>query len=635
MKHVKLLFLAVLLNGFSSVFAGEIVLAKYDFSTKSKVPVINAPGVVFGSEFGIWNSSIYAMEAGISDDGYMLIRSYGTNVASDRYGYISITPDAGKSVKISKVVIKHFKVDGSNTKNTRCYLYDMGQSTPKDIPTIVSNLISAGNGGSTIPAVLTEQTFNSTTPTAFSAIRFMSFSATQTTADAANLSQWKILELTIYGTVVTPGDIVVTDAINYGNVLAGNSVDNTVALKVEGGTTSNVAIEMIDPTNSFSCLQTLVEAIDATAGTAIKVSYVPTVPGKHTAQMKFTYDDKVAYTTLSGVCPVLNESFTTFVSDPLIWATMYKTMVNGYNQADYLTVTGWQFTDSVSWFNSPSYGLGLELHGSKAMVAKVTTPELDLSTPFGLTFRARKTDNRTTILGQMYVLADQDTIWSYVNPNNSLSLRTVDGFIAKPNSKISFVGLADDSSKVVVDEIAIFPTTTPTLNLPAYSTKLFSVGTEPVTVEIPFKAYQLTTDVIVGTIGTAVDYEILTPTISKADAEAGSTIQIKYTPTFGLPTNADLEIKGGGLTDYRYLKLMANSTTSLKENKLRATVYGKTQAIRIAVDEKAILEVFTYDGRLLVNKQITGSTDVQVKPGLYIVKLRNKDVDKIVKVSVK
>lgn len=635
MKHVKLFILVISLMGISTTFAAEIVLAKYNFSTLSKEPVVNVPGVTFGSEFGIWNSTSYGMQAGISDDGYMLIRQYGTGVVGTCYAYISITPDAGKIIQITKTVIKHFKVNGSNTSRTRCILYDMGGSIPKDNPTLITNLIYNGTGGSLIPATLTEQTFLPKSTAEFNSIRFMSFSATQNTADNNDLSQWKIQELTFYGNVLSTGDIVAKDTVKFGNVLAGNSVDASVSLKVMGGTTVPVQIEMIDPTNSFECLQTQVDAVDATAGTAIKVSYVPTVPGKHSAQMKFSYGDKVAYTNLAGVCPVLNETFTSFVSDPLIWATMDSTKINGYNQADYLTMPGWQFNDSVYWHMSGSYGLGIELRGSNSIIAKATTPEFDLSSPFGLSFRSKKKDNRTTLLGQMYVLADQDTIWSYINPNNTLTLHTVDGFIAKPNSKISFVGIANDSSKVVVDEISIFPTTTPTLNLPAYSSKLFNVGTEPVTIQIPFKAYQLTTDIMVGTVGDAVGYEILTPTISKADAEAGSTIQVKYTaPTEGSLVNANLEIKGGGLTDYRYLKLIASSSTGLKENKLRATVFGKTQAIRIAIDGLANLEIFTYDGKLLVKKQISGNSEVHVNPGLYIVKLRNNDAGKIVKVSV-
>ena len=632
MKHVKLFFLIVLLSGISSVFAAEVVLAKYDFSTKSKTPTESIPGVTFGSEFGVWNTTTSGMEVGLSEDGYMVVKGSGTGVLGTRYGYISITPEAGKTIRITKTVIKHYKAEGSNTSRTRCYLYDM--AAPKDLPTIKASLIYTGSGGAVIPSALTTQTFFPSTTVEFNAIRYMSLNATQNTADA-NLSQWKIQELTFYGNVLSPGDIINTDFINYGNVTLGNNADANVSLKVLGGTTENVKIEKIDPSNSFECLQTQVDAVDATAGTSIKVSYVPTVAGKHTAKLKFTYGDKVSYTDLNGICPVLNETFTSLISDPLIWTDMDSTKVNSYKQDDFLAVPGWEFNDSVYWHKSGSYGLGLVLRGGSSTVAKATTPELNLSAPFGLTFRSKKMSNRTTILGQLFVLADNDTIGNIVNPNDALTLQTIDGFIAKANSKISFVGIANDSSKVVVDEISVFPTSNPTLNIPAYSTKLFNVGTEPVIVDIPLKAYQLTTDVTVSTVGNAIGYEVLTPTILMANAEAGATIQVKYTPTVGSLTSANLTIKGGGLTDFRYLQLIANSSTGLKETKMNATIVGKTNAINIAVEGQTNLEVFTFDGKLIINKKISGNSDVHINAGLYIVKLTNNDASKIVKVVVK
>jgi hypothetical protein len=169
----------------------------------------------------------------------------------------------------------------------------------------------------------------------------------------------------------------------------------------------------------------------------------------------------------------------------------------------------------------------------------------------------------------------------------------------------------------------------------AYSTKLFNVGTEPVMVDIPLKAYQLTTDILVSTVGDAIGYEIVTPTILKANAEAGATIQVKYTPTVGTLTNANLTIKGGGLTDFRYIQMIARSSTGLKETKMNATIVGKTNAINIAVECQTNLEVFTCDGKLIINKKISGNADVQINAGLYIVKLTNNDASKIVKVVVK
>ncbi|MEA4982618.1 MAG: hypothetical protein VB066_07860 [Paludibacter sp.] len=640
MKQTKkkiMMAAALLLIGFVSLTAQETLLAKYDFTTKSKVPVVQVPGVVFGSEFGSWNTTTFpSTEMTITEDGYLLVRSYGTGVANTRYGYISITPAEGKIIRINRVVVKHFKTPGSNTNRTRSYLYDMGGAVPKDNPTINSNLIYTGNGGAVIPEALTEQSFTPSAAVEFNSIKFMSFSATQNTNSTDDLSQWKIEALSFYGEVLSPGDIVATGSINFGNVLAGNEVDGSVSLKVIGGTSENVNVELIDPTSSFSCLQTSVDAVDATAGTTVRVTYVPTVPGKHSAQLKFTYGDRVAYTNLSGVCPVLNENFTYFVSDPVLQKDMDSTKVNTYNQPDYLTMPGWNFNDSVYWHLSGSYALGLELRGNNALVPKAITPELNLSAPFGLTFRSKKMSNRTTMLGNMYVLADADTIWSFVNPNNTLTLRTIDGFVATANSKITFAGLANDSSRIAVDEISVFPTTTPALNLPAYMSKPFQSSAEPVTLSIPFKAYQLTTDIQVVFSGTPAGYEVLTPTIDKATAEAGTNIQVKYTkPAEGAEVSAVVEVKGGGLTDYRYISLINSAATGLSANALKANIFGRTGTIMVVVDDPALVEVFSFDGKMISRQQLTGNTEIGMEKGLYLVRLTNGAGCKVEKVFVR
>lgn len=640
MKQIRqklMIVIALLLAGALSVLAEETLLAKYDFTTKSKVPVVQAPGVVFGSEFGSWNTTSFpSTEISITDDGYLLVRCYGTSVSNTRYGYISITPDEGKIVRISRVDVKHFKEPGSNTNRARSYLYDMEGAIPKDNPTINANLIHAGYGGSEIPATLTEQSFTPGPAVEFNSIRFMSFTGTQMSNNTEDLSQWKIESLAFYGEILSQGDIVITGSVNFGNVLAGNEVDGSVALKVIGGTTENINIELEDPSMSFVCTQTVVEPGDATAGTAIRVTYAPVTPGRHTAKLKFSYADRVAYTQLSGVCPVLNETFTYFVSDPILQKEMDSTQVVLYAQEEYLTMPGWNFTDSVFWHLSGSWGLGLELRSTNTEIAKASTPELDLSAPFGLSFRSKKMANRTTVLGDMYVLVDNDTIWSFVNPNSTLTARTVDGFVATANSRITFAGIANDSSRVVFDEVSVFPTTTPSLNLPAYHSRKFVSGANPVTISIPIKAYLLTSDLQVVLNGSPAGYEVLTPTVALAAAEAGTDIQIKYTkPAEGDEVNARVEVKGGGLTDYRYINLINSPSTGVKVNTINASVVGKTAAIAVRVDVPVNMEVFSMDGKLVKSYAVMNNAEIAVETGLYMVRLTNGKGCNVQKVLVK
>ena len=638
MKQVKqlLFILTFLLLGGSSIFAEEILLAKYDFSTNSKVPVQQATGVTFGAEFAVYNASTFNHELGLTEDGYMMVRGYGAGIANNRYGYISIVPEGGKTIRITKLVINHCKEPGSNTLRTRCFLCDMGGDVPITNPTILTDLIYTGTGGRVIPETLTEETIFPKVSADFSSIKFMSFYATQNTANNDDLSKWKIRSLEFYGEIILPGDIVASKSIDFGTALMGNEVEGSVALKVIGGVSKNVAIEMIDPNNAFMCMQTEVEAVDATAGTTIRVTYNPTTAGTHTAQMKFSYDDKVAYTQLSGICPVLNENFTQFITDPAIMAEMNGTLVNTYNQELTLGTPGWEFNDGICWHLSGSYGLGLEMRGTNDATPIVSTPELDLSAPFGISFRSKKVANRSTLFGDMYVTVDSDTIFSFINQNTTLDLRNAIGFVGNANSKISIMGIDNDSSRIVVDEISIFPTIAPTLTLPSYSTKAINVSTDPVTLDIPFTAYQLTSDITVALTGTPAGYEVLTPTITKTAAEAGATIQVRFTPpTEGIAENAELKVQGGGLSSIRVIQLIASPATGMSENSINAKIYPKTGLICAAVDELSTMEIYSYDGKSICKKQILNDVEVAVRPGLYIVRIANATGCRVEKVLVK
>jgi hypothetical protein len=304
------LFLSLFILGFLS--AQDSVIGKYEFTGGSTLPTYEADGVTFGSEFAIWNTQPTYPASIVFDEvnGYMNVRNTGKNVSQQRYGYFSITPDSGKTVQITKVEVLH-KEGNTNTANTRCYLYD----SIKDTPLILDNLIYQGSGGFAIPTDWTRNSFVPKTSgkVAFDVQRFMSLTVTQTALDSVNPAEWLVDELIFYGTVISKGDIVCTPSIDYGIVIPGMVLDRSVSLKVMGGTTQDVNIEMIDSTNTFKCLQTLVNAIDASAGTTFNVSYAPKITGKHTAQIKISYGDKVAYISLSG--EALSQNSSLYVND--------------------------------------------------------------------------------------------------------------------------------------------------------------------------------------------------------------------------------------------------------------------------------------------------------------------------------
>lgn len=188
------------------VSAAEVLLAEYDFGV-GKTPVQQAAGVSFSDDFTVYNKTEYNISVDRTEDGFLTVRCYGTSVGNNQiYGYFSINPDEGKTIRITKLVIEHQKVPDSNTNRSRCYLLNFGGGEPNYIDSqyILTNLIhtGSGSGGKEIPADLTVETIIPNVIADFNNKSYMSLFATQNTNDNTNLSQWKIKNLKFYGEVI-------------------------------------------------------------------------------------------------------------------------------------------------------------------------------------------------------------------------------------------------------------------------------------------------------------------------------------------------------------------------------------------------------------------------------------------------
>ncbi|MCK9506960.1 MAG: T9SS type A sorting domain-containing protein [Pigmentiphaga sp.] len=641
MKHflLKLTLLTFMLGIISFVPAQEILLGEYDFSTNSTVPAYQAEGVEFSPNFDIFNETDFNIEINLTGDGFLKVSCYGENVGNNKiYGYLSVTPDPGKTVRITKTVIEHTKVPDSNTNKTRCFLANFGD---RDEPTYLgSEFILADvihqNGGRVIPATLTVETIAPTAIVGFTSKSYISLFATQNSADQVDLSQWLIKNLKFYGEIISSGDISATGSIDFGQVTVGNENEQSVAVSVMGGIDKNVNVELLDESGAFICFTDIIEPIDATAGALIYVTFSPQEPGTYNAQLKFSYDDKVAYTDLSGICPALMETFTEFVTDPELMDEMDGDPVNDYDQENYLTMPGWGFNEGVLWHKSGKYGLGLELRGSDEYVAQAVTPELDLSSPFALTFMGKKMLNEPEILGDLYVLLDDEIIFYDVSPNNSFNGKFAIGFVGKADSKLTFKGIQNPNSQVAIDEIAVYPTDEATLTLPALSTKYVNTElSDVISFDIPFTAYQLKSDLTVALSGNSNDFEVLTPTISKETAEGGATIQVKYTPpTEGTFKSAKIVVQGGGLMSLRTIQFEDAKAMGVSNHTISTKLYGAKGKLHAEVEMPSTIAIYNIDGRLVTTQMITGNAEIPLMSGLYIVKVQVGNERRVEKINV-
>lgn len=280
MKQTKLkciLITLILFSQFLFLSAAEILLAKYDFSTNSTVPVEQAEGVTFSPGFGVFNSdNAFGMEAALTEDGYMMIRGYGTSIAMNRYVYLTVTPDEGKIVRITKLIINHCEETGSNTNRCRGYLIDTQGTTPLQISgsNTLAEIIYATGGGRTIPSTLTKETINSSYPMAeIKSPKLLTFYGTQDTNDAANLSQWKIKSLEYYGEFVVEGEEVEEAQIFSPRYYCAEFIQPGGTFEVEvldNSTVDNWSASLNNDLDTWNCT-----VVEATYG----IIYNNTIPG--------------------------------------------------------------------------------------------------------------------------------------------------------------------------------------------------------------------------------------------------------------------------------------------------------------------------------------------------------------------
>jgi hypothetical protein len=615
-----ILMLSLFVSGFVS--AQDPVIGKYEFTGGSPLPSYEADGVTFGSEFAIWNTQPTYPASIVFDEvnGYMNVRNTGKNVSQQRYGYFSITPDLGKTVQITKVEVLH-KEGNTNTANTRCYLYD----SIKDAPLILDNLIYVGTGGFTIPSDWTRSSFVPKTSgkVAFDVQRFMSLTVTQTNLDYVNPAEWLVDELIFYGTVYTEGEVIIPSSLEFGdNNTLNLAVDKTIDLKgvnTVGGVT--LSIEGADA-SLFTLSQSSFTETEINAGVIVTVTYTPNSVDVHTASIKVSYAAADKYISISGAVPILYETFDTHDMTSLVDKSPLT------NLSDYTVSPGWITENVTQWHKSGTYGFAPALISRVDTVASYSTPELDLSTPFKLTFLAKRLNNEDN--GESYMLVDQDTIFAINNTVISFKAVSVDGYIAGSSSRIKFTGKGVASNKVAFDNIRVSYTNSPALNLPYSSLKNFENQLPGVssTIDIPIIAYNLSGDLSVS-VPTNSAFELLSgTTITKAAAEAGTNIQVEFTPSAYESYSDKITVSGGGLllnglsSDRTvYLTGVGSLSTGTENIKSICKISVEGQLLKTSVIGSASMEVYSFTGHLLVRKDFTDNTEINLVQGAYLVRV--------------
>lgn len=230
-----------------------------------------------------------------------------------------------------------------------------------------------------------------------------------------------------------------------------------------------------------------------------------------------------------------------------------------------------EFTTAPGWQGSKVYQAGgASKMGTSSALGYLVTPSIDLSdasATYTLQFKACAWSKDAT---DMKVYVDDVVVYTASGLDNAdytlaSYTTTITGTAA---SKIKFEGAQASKGRFFLDDVVVIKSTggvlPPVVMLPA-KVDFATVKPGESTVEnITLSASNLTGDLTVALEGTGFTLTSST-TITKAQAEAGTTIDVTFAPSVVNSYNGTLTVSGGGLTESKVVALAGKALSLVGE----------------------------------------------------------------------
>jgi hypothetical protein len=162
--------------------------------------------------------------------------------------------------------------------------------------------------------------------------------------------------------------------------------------------------------------------------------------------------------------------------------------------------------------------------------AYITTPQMDLTQPFNISFKARSLVNGSSDGRFVVYLDGTQLINSGQQTNSTLSSKISKAFVGTATSKLTISGFMVEANQMIIDTIVVNYSAEPALNIPLNKEEDFgqtAPGNET-TVNIPIRGYNLTGDLTLSLLS-GTNFSITSETtIPQATATAGTTIAVKF-----------------------------------------------------------------------------------------------------------
>jgi hypothetical protein len=629
----RISFFAILLFVSQSLVAADILMGQYDFTTGADQ--LKASNVATGIAMGdiVVGTGTAPITSAFNGDAIETSNWQNfMNIAVGKCVNLSITKQANATeFNVSKLIVTlkrttaaKFQINFGATANavtSRTYAAAALHGTNSYAPITFTENTNTGNTGVSVTAM---PAVTDATPQ-FITIGTM-YLAPSTVTEVVYIDK-----IEVWGTVTIPNQPNLTPSVSsISGIKASKSHSVTTPITLSGANLTAITNLSIIGTDAslFSIDQTEFSAATLNgAPQTVNVTYLATATGSHSATLQITSTGAAtANVSLSANCDVLYEDFANYDATALTGTTLI-TLPTMSNDVSLSRVAGWA-GNFLYQHKAGSPNLATVCLGSTATdSAFITTPAMDLSQPFSLTFKAKSLSVATDGRFNVYLDGTQ-LIYQGTNSTNALAQQTTQAFVGTASSKLTFSGRKIVGNEIVIDGIVLNNSANPALNISLNKIENFGSvlqGAEK-TVDIPVQGYNLAGDLAVS-LKYGTNFSLTSnATIPQATAASGSTMSVKFTSPFTTNEITDTLIIASTNLISRKIAIKATPTISTEVTELKNSqkITVKSTGVELIGFEGEKLNVYNLVGvKIFEINKLTNTENFIIKnKGSYIINIQ-------------
>lgn len=261
--------------------------------------------------------------------------------------------------------------------------------------------------------------------------------------------------------------------------------------------------------------------------------------------------------------------------------------------------------------------------------AYLTSPVLDLSSPSVVSFKYRsRMGSDINPDGRIKVLVDNnELVWADQSTATTLQNVLTETFIGNSSSKLTFTAPVAEGNQMIIDDIKIYQSFEPGIDLPFNHTVDFGVVNfnAQKSMQLPVKAFNLSTDLTMS-FKQGTNFSLGASTITQAAATSGTDISINFTAPAveGAYTDTLVISHASKSIKQVFVKAVAGDASAVPEVFVgKISISGQKVMLNDLAGKQ--LQVYNLSGVMIKEIMLTRSTESIIfqSKGVYMLRLRD------------